>query len=221
MTPPDPTLADLAASKPAAAHVFFSHGLDFCCHGRRALSEACADKGLDPAQVMAEIETRAATPMTDVSNWTARPVPELVLHIERRYHVRLRSDFPVLIAMAERVEARHAEKASVPCGLSEHLRAMQGATFEHLDKEERILFPAILRGQGPALGAPIFVMEQEHVDHGDSLARTRTLTAGLVPPPDACATWRALYVGHATLEEELMEHIHLENNVLFPRVLAG
>jgi regulator of cell morphogenesis and NO signaling len=221
MTTAETTLAELAATKPAAAHVFFSHGLDFCCHGRRPLAQACADKGLDPAGVIEEIEVRSAPASGDLSTWTNQPVPELVHHIVLRYHDRLRADLPVLIAMADKVEARHADKDTVPRGLANHLRSMSASAIEHLDKEERILFPAILGGHGASLGAPIQCLEQEHVDHGDNLARTRALTRDLVPPPEACATWRALYAGLTTMEQELMEHIHLENNVLFPRVLAG
>ena len=221
MTTAETTLAELAATKPAAARVFFSHGLDFCCHGRRPLSQACADKGLDPKNVIEEIESRSAPSSGDLSTWTSQPVANVVHHIIERYHDRLRADFPVLVAMAEKVETRHADKPTVPRGLAAHLRAMEASAIEHLDKEERILFPAILGGHGRSLGAPIQCMEQEHVDHADNLARTRALTRNFVPPPEACATWRALYDGLATVEEELMEHIHLENNVLFPRVLAG
>ena len=213
------TLAELASTEPAAARVFLSHGLDFCCKGRRSLASACSEKGLDATRVLAEI-AGTATPQ-DLTVWSDSPIPDLVRHIVDRYHAALRRDFPALIAMAEKVEARHADKESVPSGLSMHLRVMAGAAFDHLGKEEAILFPAILAGHGSSLAGPIQCMEAEHTDHGENLARTREITRDLVPPPEACTTWRALYLGLSTLERELMEHIHLENNVLFPRVLMA
>ena len=215
----DTTLAELAIDHPAAARVFLAHGLDFCCRGRRSLTAACAEKGLDPNGILAEIEDAPST--SDVASWSHRPVPELIHHILTRYHARLRSDLPALIAMADKVEERHADKPSVPAGLARHLRAVHAAVLDHLAKEESILFPMVLAGRGAMCAGPIQVMEAEHGDHGENLARTRALAGDLVTPPAACTTWRALYMGLAVLESDLMEHIHLENNVLFPRVLMA
>ena len=220
MDTPQATLAELAATRPAAARIFFKHGLDFCCRGRRPLSEACRDKGLDPETILREVEHASPAP-DDLAAWSAKPVAALVGHILGRYHDRLREDLPILVAMAAKVEMRHADKTTTPFGLAEHLRAMQAAAFDHLEKEERVVFPHVLAGNGASLAAAIQCLEQEHVDHGTNLAKTRELTANLVPPPEACATWRALYQGLESLERDLMEHIHLENNVLFPRVLCA
>jgi regulator of cell morphogenesis and NO signaling len=214
------TLAELAATRPAAARIFFKHGLDFCCRGRRPLAEACKDKGLDPEAILREVE-RAEPSADDVAAWSEKPLAALVGHILARYHDRLREDLPILVAMAAKVEMRHAEKATTPFGLADHLRAMQAAAFDHLEKEERVVFPHVLSGNGASLAAAIQCLEQEHTDHGTNLAHTRELTGNLVPPPEACATWRALYSGLESLERDLMEHIHLENNVLFPRVLCA
>jgi regulator of cell morphogenesis and NO signaling len=93
--------------------------------------------------------------------------------------------------------------------------------LEHLAKEERILFPLILSGRGAQAGAPIHVMEIEHEDHRANLLEIRRLTSGLVAPAPACTTWRALYLRLADFERELMEHIHLENNILFTRALLS
>ena len=214
------TLAELAATRPAAARVFFKHGLDFCCKGRRPLADACRDKGLDPDSILREVELASPAP-DDVAAWSSKPVAALVGHILDRYHGRLREELPILVAMAAKVEMRHADKGTTPFGLAEHLRGMQAAAFDHLEKEERVVFPHVLAGNGASLQAAIQCLEQEHVDHGTNLARTRELTANLVPPPEACATWRALYAGLESFERDLMEHIHLENNVLFPRVLCA
>ena len=216
---PATTLADLAVTHPAASRVFHRHRLDFCCHGRRALAEACAERGIDAAGVIAEIAREEA--QTSDARWDERPLTELVRHIVDHYHQRLRVELPELISFAAKVETRHAEKPSCPRGLRAHLEEVHEAVLDHLAKEEQVLFPMLLGGrQQNALG-PIHVMEAEHRDHAESLAKTRRLTADLVAPEEACPTWRALYLRLAAFEAELMDHIHLENNVLFRRALAG
>lgn len=217
---PATTLADLAVSFPAASRVFHRHGLDFCCHGRRPLQEACLAKGLDAARLIGEIAAEQAR-APELPRWDERPLAELVEHIVGFYHRRLREELPRLVALAAKVETRHAEKPSCPRGLRAHLEAVHGAVLDHLEKEEQVLFPMILGGRGRLAAAPIRAMEGEHDDHADNLHKTRWLTAELVAPEEACPTWRALYLGLAALEAELMDHIHLENNVLFRRVLAA
>jgi|RhiMethySRZTD1v2_1073278.scaffolds.fasta_scaffold12569_5 regulator of cell morphogenesis and NO signaling len=219
---PDTTtlLADLAVSFPAASRVFHRNGLDFCCHGRRPLGEACAEAGLDAQSVVAEIAAeQAAAP--ELPRWDEKPIAELVDHIVGFYHRRLREELPELVALATKVESRHADKASCPHGLRAHLEAVHAAVLDHLAKEEQVLFPAILAGRGRLVAGPISVMESEHDDHAADLRETRRLTADLVAPAEACTSWRALYLRLAAFEAELMDHIHLENNVLFRRVLAG
>jgi regulator of cell morphogenesis and NO signaling len=214
------TLADLAVTHPGAARVFYRNRLDFCCGGRRPLADACAERGLDMDQILAAID--AEDPLIeDAPRWDARPLPELVQHIVTTYHDRLRRTLPDLLAMAAKVEAVHAEKTSCPKGLATHLRDVQEAVTDHLDKEERILFPMIVNGMGHRAAAPVHVMEMEHEHHKQNLLEIRRLTDELTPPDEACTTWRALYLGLQQLEQELMEHIHLENNVLFRRALAG
>jgi regulator of cell morphogenesis and NO signaling len=213
------TLADLATSHPAASRVLHRHALDFCCGGRRALAEACSEKGVDAEAVLAEIRSEAQG--AQGPRWDERPLAELADFIEGHYHARLRAELPELVRMAERVEAKHAEKASCPRGLRTHLSAVHEAVLDHLAKEEQILFPLIRSGRGPLASAPIHVMEVEHDDHAANLRKTRSLTADLTPPEQACATWRALYLRLVDLERELMEHIHLENNVLFRRALLS
>lgn len=214
------SLADLAVAHPAAARVFYRHGLDFCCGGQRSLADACAARGLDPHAILAAIEAeKAAVP--DSPRWHERPLSDLVAHIVGFYHRRLRETLPDLHAMAQKVEMRHADKASCPRGLAAHLEAVHASVLDHLEKEEQILFPLILAGHGSRAQGPIHVMEVEHDNHRANLERTRALTASLTAPEEACTTWRALYLGLQQLEQELMEHIHLENNVLFPRALAS
>ncbi|HZM94781.1 MAG TPA: iron-sulfur cluster repair protein YtfE [Vicinamibacterales bacterium] len=212
------TLADLATTHPAAARVFYRHGLDFCCGGRRSLSDVCAERGLDTAAVIAAIETEERGPDDD-TRWDREPLTALMAFIVNSYHRRLRESLPELIRMAEKVEARHADKASCPRGLAAHLHAMHESVLEHLVKEEQVLFPLIANGQGRIAVGPVHVMEMEHEEHARALRILRTLTTNFEAPAEACVTWRALYLGLQQLEEELMLHIHLENNVLFRRAL--
>ncbi|MFB3855420.1 MAG: iron-sulfur cluster repair protein YtfE [Vicinamibacterales bacterium] len=214
------TLAELATSHPAASRVFHDLGLDFCCGGRRPLAEACEERGLDAATVIEAIEAEERK-APDAPRWDIRPIPELVSFIVEHYHARLRSELPELIALAAKVEDRHADKPSRPVGLRDHLQSVHQAVLSHLAKEEQVLFPMIVSGMGRMAAGPVRVMEVEHDDHARNLARTRALTADLTAPAEACASWRALYLRLGELEADLMEHIHLENNVLFPRVLGG
>jgi regulator of cell morphogenesis and NO signaling len=214
----DVTLADLAVTTPGAARIFLDYGLDFCCRGRRSLADACSEKGLDAHQVLRAIEAGQGAADT-LTEWSHRPLTELIDHVVGRYHGWLRAEFPGLLEMARKVEAVHAGKASVPAGLAAHLEALYAETLRHLQKEETILFPMISRGMGQGCGGPIHVMEAEHRDVGAALERVRGLTANLVAPPESCTTWRALYLNLRQLETEFMEHIHLENNILFPRAL--
>jgi regulator of cell morphogenesis and NO signaling len=214
------TLAELAVTHPGAARVFHRHRLDFCCGGRRRLADACLERDLDPERVLELIA--AEDPMVgDPPRWDQAPLPALVAHIRDTYHVRLRRQLPELLLMARKVEQRHAATPGCPRGLAERLDAMHASLLDHLQKEEDILFPLIVDGLGPQASAPVHVMELEHEQQRAHLLALRGLTDDLTPPPAACATWRALYLDLQQLEQELMEHIHLENNVLFTRALVA
>jgi regulator of cell morphogenesis and NO signaling len=213
------TLAELAIKHPAASRVFYANGLDFCCDGNRALEEACEERGLTAVGVLAAIDAEDRR-CKDVPRWENRPLVELISHIVTFYHRRLREELLQLIAMAERVEQAHDDKPSRPAGLRDHLTEVQNAVLEHLEKEENILFPMILGGRAAHAAASIHVMEIEHKDHAENLKTIRAITRDLVAPANACATWRVLYLRLRVFEAELMEHIHLENNLLFRRALC-
>lgn len=214
------TLGQVATVHPTSTLVFLRHHLDFCCGGRQRLDDACRAAGLDPAKIIEEIEAEdAAKP---AQRWDTKPLPDMIEHILRRYHDSLRANLPALLEAAQRVERVHGKKPSCPTGLASLLGQLADELEQHMTKEEQMLFPAIAAGRlGSAIHMPVRVMMQEHDDHGETLERLRKLATDFVPPPEACATWRALYDGLAKLESELMEHIHLENNVLFPRALNG
>jgi regulator of cell morphogenesis and NO signaling len=217
----DETLGDLATNLPAATRVFLRNRLDFCCGGKRTLARACEQAGLDVDAIVGELEAEAARAGV-ADGWAQRSLAELADHIERHYHAALRRDVPPLIAAARKVERVHADKPAVPAGLADLLARFWDEMERHMEKEERVLFPMIRRGTDRHLvSMPVRVMEQEHDAHGASLAAIRALTDDLRPPAHACATWRALYDGLRFVEAELMQHIHLENNVLFRRAAGA
>ncbi len=221
MTTITQTLGDIAETIPSAKRVFLRHELDFCCGGARTLETACTRAGLDAEAIAREIDDTAGRGGVTKS-WQVRPLDELTVHIESHYHQALRNDVPALIQAAIRVEKVHAGKPNVPVGLADTLACFWDEMLGHMNKEETILFPMIRRGaRGESVYMPVRVMEEEHDQHAESLARLRELTGNYQVPENACGTWRALYEGLATLQAELMDHIHLENNVLFLRAVRG
>jgi regulator of cell morphogenesis and NO signaling len=206
------SVAEIAAALPGATAVFRRHKLDFCCGGQAPLAEAVMARGADLPAVEAELAAL-------VPDQAAAPedTDSLIDLIETRYHATHRRELPELIRLARRVEAVHAENPAVPHGLAELLTEMSAELEEHMQKEEQVLFPLMRRGGHPMIGHPIGMMRHEHDNHGAHLRALDALTTGGVPPAGACNTWRALYAGTRKLADDLMEHIHLENNILFPR----
>ncbi len=217
---PSASLADLATSRAGASRVFMRHGLDFCCRGEISLEEACRERGLSGPALLEEIQAESER-AGEVTAWDERPLPELVQHILNHFHEPHRAELPRLIEMAEKVERVHADKATCPTGLTKHLQHMAVELEHHMQKEEQVLFPLIVGGQGAMATIPVQVMEQEHRDHGQNLERLRKLAHDFLPPAEACGTWKALYISLAELESDLMHHIHLENHVLFPLALRS
>ena len=215
-------VGQIAAEHPVATRVFARHGIDFCCGGGKPIGEVCAKQGLDTSAVLAEIQHELASPDRTEVRWDQAPLGDLIDHILAVYHKSLKEELPRLEFMAEKVNTVHGSK--MPETLSELLAtvgALRAELEAHMAKEEQILFPLILQGRGAMAGGPIAVMEQEHQSAGDALARLRELTNDFEVPAAACNTWRALWHGLAALETGTHQHIHLENNILFPRALAG
>lgn len=216
------TVGTLAAEHPLATRVLARHGIDFCCGGGKALQDVCAKKGLDPARLLDEIRQELATPGASTKNWNEAPLDELIDHILDTFHRPLQEELPRLEGMARKVLDVHG--ARDPERFKELLAVFEGLEnelHEHMAKEEQVLFPMIRQGNGHMAAGPVSVMEHEHEAAGAALLRLRELTNGYAVPEEACNTWRALWVGLAAFEEAMHEHIHLENNILFPRALAG
>jgi regulator of cell morphogenesis and NO signaling len=210
-------LGEIAASVPGATSVFRAFKLDFCCGGDVPLTIAAQKRGLDPELVVRELETLAAS-ATVVSPEldTATMIGEILT----RYHEVHRRELPELFKLACKVEAVHGDHLLAPHGLADTLQEMIGELEVHMKKEELILFPAMLRNAEAPLSSPISQMRHDHDDHGAHLRRLEEITHGLELPEDACRSWQALYAGTRKLADDLVEHIHLENNILFPRFEA-
>lgn len=210
-------LGELATRHPRASRIFRAHGIDYCCGGTRSLKQACAEAGLDAAGMLGRILDADAGP--PAPSLAEAPIVEIIDTILSRYHEPLKTELPALLEMARKVEAVHQDKETAPLGLAAHLNEMTASMFSHMEKEEQVLFPMIRAGHGPRADMPIRVMMEEHDDHAANLRKLRSLATDFVPPADACTTWRALYLRLDQLEADLMEHVHLENHVLFPRAL--
>jgi len=227
------TLADVAAESLGATRILEQHGLDYCCGGKRPFNEACAAKGLNPESVMQEVE-RAQGACASEKDWQTAPLGELVKHIVATHHEYLKLELPALGKRLDKVHSVHgARDPEMLNRMVEVFGALRAEMELHLHKEETMLFPFIGKyGDAEAQGRPmppvpfgsianpIAMMESEHVNAGDALVEIRALSHDYHLPPYACTTVRALYAGLQALEADLHVHIHLENNILFPRAIA-
>lgn len=219
-------VSEAAAASPATIKVFQQHGIDFCCGGHRPIEEACAEHGLDLDRVLAELE-QSTTEKTDEQNWQQAPMSDLVAHIQARFHQPLREELPRLSAMVDRVVMRHGDHyPEMLLPLQREFRGLMSELLDHMTKEDMVLFPAIVaieRGQAPGDGGwiagPVEVMEHEHVQAGAALAAMRQVTTDYRLPQDARPTFQGLFYGLEQLERDMHVHIHLENNILFPRAI--
>ncbi len=229
------TVGGIAAEFPAAIAVFERHHIDYCCGGNRTFAEACRDRGLAPELVAAEIEAAHRTTPMPAEDWTQASLGKLLHHILEAHHAYLRAELPALEQrLAKTLEAHAAAHGDMLGQLQQTFLALSEEIYGHLHKEERILFPFIremeaaqLEGRTPpqapfgALENPIRVMRREHDGAAAALLQMRRITRDYTLPPDACPTFEALYRGLEGLEADLHRHIHLENNILFPRAIQA
>lgn len=225
---PGTPIGRIAADHPLATRVFARHRLDYCCGGERTLGSACDAKGVDADLVLREIEReldRATREGAAVRRWVDAPPSEIVAHIVAAYHEPLREELPRLDAMARKVAAVHGERNpdTLPA-LAATVTTLRADLERHMLEEEDVVFPRLLAENGREREEAIarFAdLERDHDEAGAALERIRGLTEDYRVPAEACATWHALWHGLEDLERTMHEHVHLENNVLFPRVVAG
>jgi regulator of cell morphogenesis and NO signaling len=225
------TVGQIVRNNPAAVGLFETLGIDFCCGGQRSLAEACERVNKPVDQVIADLEASLQLPpIEEDCHWLTCSLTELADHIVSRHHEYVRRELPVLRSLAARVASKHGVARPEVIELGTLLEAVDSELSPHLLKEEAVLFPAFrqmeLAGEGatrracfPALINPIRHMMEDHDDAGELLRRIRTITNQYALPTNACMTYQALYRGLKEFEEDLHRHIHLENNILFPRAL--
>ena len=207
------TVGDIAATLPGATGIFRKLKLDFCCGGDVKLADAARERGLDTAVI--------ENALVAIDPSKSAPAPEatdaLIDHILTRYHEVHRRELPELIRLAKKVEAVHAHHPEPPRDIAATLNAIQTELEKHMQIEETELFPFMKQQDGKGSQLPIAQLRHDHDQHGELLHRLETLTNGFVLPEGACRSWEALWAGGSKLVDDVMEHIHLENNVLFPR----
>jgi len=220
------TVADLAISHPGALSILMRYNIDYCCGGHRTLHDACTKIGLDPAVVREEIRQR--TPQDQDLAFRPERWPSTLLadYIVGNHHTYVKEAVPELEALLDRVCERHGHEHDELLQIREHFRALAEELIHHMEKEELVLFPAIRRLESHDRGvhpmermiqAPIQAMEHEHDDAGRLIHIIRSLTHHYQPPAEACTTYRVTFQKLKEFEQDLMQHIHLENNILFRR----
>lgn len=221
----DRLVGQLVAEQPARSRVFERWGIDYCCSGKKALSEACAVKSLDADAVLRDLEASDTGAEPPAFNWNEEPLPRLCDDIVQTHHAYLWENLPRLSGLTARVAERHGGRDPRLVELSELFESFRTEMEGHMDKEEQVLFPAIRSLEAGASGAglqgPIRAMLAEHDNAGADLEKMRLLTDGFAPSAEACNTHRAMLHGLAELEADMHQHVHKENNILFPRTLAG
>jgi regulator of cell morphogenesis and NO signaling len=222
------TVGDVVARDLRSAAVFARHGIDFCCGGRRSIEDACRASGIDPQTVLHELEavdTRGGLP----EDLTALPVEQVIGRILENHHAYIRQQVPVIHGYLAKLAVKKGERFPDLKKLEQLFTEMASDLMRHMEKEETILFPFIEamldardqchrvpRTPFGTIQNPVRMMELEHQHAGNEMWLIRVLTNNFQPPADACVTWRACYAELEAFERDLHEHVHLENNVLFP-----
>jgi len=229
------TVRELALENPAATRVFEKLGIDYCCGGGMSLEEACRAANLPVGEVAGSLEAaeQAAQVARPNRDWQEEPLADLIAHIQSTHHKYVREELERLEPLFEKVCSVHGKNHSELLAMHASFQGLAQELTMHMMKEERVLFPYIARMEesviqrepvlpGPfgSVQNPVAMMIHEHDSAGDALRALREASNGYAAPPDACVSFRTLYQALAAFEADLHQHIHLENNILFPRAVA-
>jgi regulator of cell morphogenesis and NO signaling len=224
------TVGEIVRAVPARSRIFENLGIDYCCGGKKPLAEACRAKGLNPATVVAMLTALDGVPTTITVNPDAMSLSELCDHIEEFHHGYLREELPRLNFMTRKVAAVHGEHEPRLLEVRRVFEAFNAEMTAHTQEEDETIFPAIRQlasanedqaAAATQLKKAFAKLESEHDRAGAALVQLKVLTDRYDPPDWACNTFRALYDGLAKLEQNTHQHVHKENNVLFPKALAA
>jgi regulator of cell morphogenesis and NO signaling len=222
------TVGQLVTEQPARSRVFEELGIDYCCGGKKPLAEACRRKDLDPEEVAEKLRKADEEGGAEHIDAASMDLTELCGHIEETHHAYMRRELQRLDDITAKVEKVHADKEPRLHELRKVFLGLKEEITSHLMKEEKILFPYVRQLEASesqpqfhcgSVQNPIRQMEVEHDNAGEALQRMRELTDDFTPPDWACNTFRALCDGLHDMERDLHQHIHEENNILFPRAM--
>jgi regulator of cell morphogenesis and NO signaling len=225
----DATVGQCVSDHPNTSRVFEALRIDYCCGGGKSLGQTCSERQLDPQEVLDRLAQAVATTNgTQSQRWADAPLSELCDHIEQTHHHYLKGELPRLQQLITKLVTAHGRNHPELADVQRAFADLQAELTPHMFKEELILFPAI-RCLEQAAAAPSFpfgtianpirMMELEHDTAGVALKRMRSATEDYAVPPDACNTYRAVLDGIARLENDMHQHVHKENNILFPRAI--
>ena len=232
MTVATRTVREIALEQPGSIRVFEHFGIDYCCGGRKPLNEACAAREIDVDAVITALESATQVPVEVAEDWNTKSLTRLCGHIVATHHTYVRRELPRLAVLGDKVVNRHGETHPELPVIRATLARLDEELTEHLAKEEVVLFPYISKleralvdgGEKPqgcfgTVANPIAMMTQEHDGAGMLLEVIRKQSQEFTPPEGACPTYHAFYSGLREFEQDLHQHIHLENNILFPRAI--
>lgn len=224
------TVGELASEIPGATRVFEKVGIDYCCGGKQSIVDACKNAGVTVKDLMMSIESATKSPAVAEHDFVSLKLGELIDHIVETHHVFTKSEIERLRALLNKVCGVHGQNHSELTRLRSLFEVLSAELEPHMMKEERILFPYIFQMenatqnhiaiQTPPFGTvanPIRMMMIEHDRAGELLKEMRELTANYSVPADGCISYQTLYQALDAFEKDLHQHIHLENNILFPR----
>lgn len=229
------TVRELATENPAATRVFEKLGIDYCCGGNQSLEQACEKAKLSVEQVLDSLEMAAHTDRAAQStrDWNNESLSELIAHIKNTHHKFTREEVVRLSALLDKVCKVHGKNHPEVLRIRAVFAELAQELTTHLMKEEMVLFPYVTRLEEavienepvvpPPFGSvqnPVAMMEHEHDSAGNALRAMRKASEDYSAPEDACFSYRTLYSALAAFEADLHQHIHLENNILFPRAIA-
>jgi regulator of cell morphogenesis and NO signaling len=233
MTATTQTVREIALENPATIRVFEKFGIDYCCGGRKPLADACEANNLAVDEVIAALEQALAAPVPESEAWGQKPLAELIAHIVNTHHAYVNREVPRLAYLSDRVVNRHGADKPELCIIQAKIAELSEELLQHLGKEEMILFPHVIaletsiREGTPrpqscfgTVANPIEMMSREHDAAGALMAEIRRLSNDYTPFVGACPTFLNFYNILLEFERDLHQHVHLENNVLFPRAIA-
>ncbi|KGX86410.1 iron-sulfur cluster repair di-iron protein [Pontibacillus marinus] len=223
-------IRDIVTQFPKASDLFKSYRIDFCCGGNRPLVEAIQERGLSSEEVVNQLNTlykdSKALQETNI-DWNSSSSQELIDHIIQKHHKYLNEELPQLSPYVTKVFRVHGQSQPHLGTIHILFNELKKELEQHLIKEESEDFPLLLEyEQIPTienrekLMRVVESLEEEHAHAGNLLKEIRQVTNDFTPPQDACGTYRLVYQRLEALEQDLFEHIHLENNILFPRAVS-